>query len=448
MKQGIFISYRWIAIVIAGLTAIFWSVSIITAQPPIPHTVPAPADLEIDCLSCHQAGVADAPRLAWDHLGRSNEDCVQCHAVSGNMAVPIKHTLEGRDQCYDCHLDGSSGSPRVAGNHASYAVDTCQMCHPHEEVKVVETRDTDEGPHRLYGLDAGKTCLKCHRQQFANDDHSEMTEVAQLREWRPAKGMYLWAAYCARCHGTDGKTELFPIDTTSTTAIARSQVETEEEEEFTTEDTKSDETEAETEVEVEEAEEAATDETETEEAEEAATDETETVTVEHIPGSGLVINTPAYLGIRDDAQIMQAIMANPNNPEHIFTRVHDGPLKFDDVINIVAYIRTWGALEAKYNLPTPSFSEDVYPLIQKECGGQCHLDKQKGGWSMASYEEMMTTGENAPTIIPNDPDSSLLAQKLQNKQKIGEIMPPDSQLSSDQISIIIEWIRAGAPGDT
>ncbi|MCP5016360.1 MAG: hypothetical protein GY938_13980 [Ketobacter sp.] len=370
-KRGFYISYRWIAVVLVGLAAVAWSawsVSNITAQPPIPHAVPE--NIEVDCLSCHQAGVAGAPRLAWDHLGRANEDCQQCHAISGNLAVAIPHTLDGRDQCYDCHLDGSGGAPRVAGNHASYAVDTCQMCHPHEEVVVKETEEVDDGPHILYGLEAGKTCLNCHRKQFANNDHTEISEVSQLREWRPTKGMYLWEAYCARCHGLDGKTD--------------------------------------------------------------------------VEGSG-IINNPEYLSIHDEAHIMQAIIAHPDDPDHAFVRANGGPLKFDDVVNIGAYIRTWGELSPEYGYPTPSFSEDVYPVIEKECGGQCHLEKQKGDWSMAGYEDMMTTGANAPVIIPGDPDNSLLVQKLQNRQKEGEMMPTDRQLKPNQISLIVEWIRAGAP---
>ncbi len=379
MKRGILIPYRWIAIVAVGLLAIFWSASIITAQPPIPHAVPP--GIDIDCLSCHQAGVAGAPRLAWDHLGRSNEDCKQCHAISGNLAVAIPHTLEGRSECYDCHLDGSSGAPRVAGNHASYAIDTCQMCHPHKEIVAEEAEaeaeeEEEEGPRILYGLEAGKTCLQCHRQQFVDDNHKEVTELAQTQELKHSKAEFLLEAYCASCHGADGSTEF-----------------------------------------------------------------------EDASGANVAINSPEYLSSHDDATIMRAIINDPNDPEHAFARAYGGALKFEDVVTLGAYIRQWGELGPELGYPVPSFSEEVYPIIEKECAGQCHLEKQKGGWSMSSYEDMMTTGEHSPVIIPGDPDNSLLVQKLQNRQKEGEMMPTDRPLRSSQISLIVEWIRAGAPAD-
>lgn len=397
MRSGIFIPYRWIGIVIIGLVALFWSASNLFAQPPVPHAVPT--NIEVDCLSCHQAGVAGAPRLAWDHLGRANEDCEQCHAVSGNWAASILHTLESRSECYDCHLDGSSGAPRVAGNHASYGVDTCQMCHLHEEVVVeeVEEEEFDEGSHILWGLDAGKTCLECHRQQFVDDEH---VAIVQAKEPTEAKGYFLWDAYCSNCHGEVGMTEVFPPAQAS-------------EDEADGEDKADDEDAAENEA---------------------------------IPGTGVIVGSPEYLSSHDDATIMQAIVALPGNPEHAYSRDYGGKLKFDDVVNLGVHIRKWGEMGAELDLPIPSFSEDVYPIIEKECGGQCHLDKQKGDWSMASYEDMMTTGEHVDVnIIPGDPANSLLAQKLQNRQKIGEMMPTDRQIRSDQISLIVEWIRAGAP---
>ncbi len=382
MRPGIFIRHRWIIIVIVGLIAVFWSASNLMAQPPVPHAVPT--NIHVDCLSCHQAGVAGAPRLAWDHLGRANEDCQECHAISGNFAASIPHTLESRSECYDCHLDGSGGAPRVAGNHASYSVDTCQTCHLQGEVveEEVEEEEFDMENHILWGLDAGKTCLQCHRQQFVDEAH---VSIVQAKKPSEAKGSFLWDAYCSNCHGEDGMTEVFP-------PLA--------------------------------------------EGEEG----------EGIPGEGVIIANPEYLATHDDASIMQAIIALPGVPDHAFAREYGGKLKYDDVVALGKYIRNWGEMGPELDLPIPSFSEDVYPIIEKECGGQCHLEKQKGDFSVASYEDMMTTGEHADiNIIPGDPDRSLLAQKLQNRQKIGDMMPTDRPLRPDQISLIIEWIRAGAP---
>jgi len=389
-KHGIFISYHWIILALIGLGITFWSVSTITAQPPIPHAVPA--DIESDCLSCHQAGVAGAPRLAWDHLGRTNEDCSQCHVISGNFSRSIPHTLEGRDACYDCHLDGSGGSPQVAGNHASYEVDTCETCHPHEMIIEEVAEVEEEGPEVYWGLDTGKTCLNCHRQQNVKEEHVEIAMIAQTKELKKSLGEFLFVAHCATCHGDDGKTEGFPP-------------EAEDEEKSKP---KKDDTEVEVEIRI-------------------------------------ILNSEEYLSTHDDASIMQAVIALPGNPDHVYARAYGGRLKFDDVVNLGAYIRAWGEMGSELDYPVPSFSEDVYPIIEAECGGQCHLEKQKGGFSVENYEAIMTSGEHASeNIIPGDPNHSLLAQKLQNRQKTGDMMPTDRQLRSSDISLIIEWIRAGA----
>jgi hypothetical protein len=441
-KRGILIPYRWILMAVVLATAVFWSVSIITAQPPVPHAVPP--GLEVDCLSCHQAGVAGAPRLAWDHLGRANADCQQCHAISGNMAVGIPHTLNGRDNCYDCHLDGSGGAPKVAGNHASYGVETCQMCHPHQEIVVEEeiVEEVDEGPHILWGLDAGKTCLECHRQQFVDENHVEITEIAQTKELKESQGEFLFSAYCATCHGEDGTTEVFPVDLVNSLKEERlDELQAEAEKAAKEAEELGEEADDEESVAAEPTEDEAE---ESAEVEELTLDDIE---VEPEPGTGIIINSPEYLSLHDDATIMRAIMNYPGDEEHVFARAYGGALKFGDVVNLGSHIRAWGEIGPELGLPVPSFAEDVYPIMEKECGGQCHLDKQKGDWSIAGYEDIMATGGNAPVIIPGDPDNSLLAQKLRNTQTIGDMMPPDLRLKDTDVSLIVEWIRAGAPNN-
>ena len=79
--------------VLAGLLALFvWTASS-WAQSPIPHAVAMEGE---DCLSCHQSGLYGAPRVAWDHLGRTNEDCVICHKATGAPAGEIPHPVAGR----------------------------------------------------------------------------------------------------------------------------------------------------------------------------------------------------------------------------------------------------------------------------------------------------------------------------------------------------------------
>ena len=422
MKRGIFIPYRRIAVALVGLAAIFWSVSNITAQPPIPHAVPPGIDM--DCLSCHQAGVAEAPRLAWDHLGRSNDDCQQCHAISGNFSVPIPHDIEGQEECHDCHLDGSAGAPRVAGVHASYTVDTCQTCHPPMRIVAPEVQQA-EGQEKVtaeVGEDAGEDveaveaevevvspphtdpgCQKCHWQMAQEETHQGVAAAEML----PAdQGAALFADHCAGCHGEDGQDEAYSAEVLALKTLL----------------------------------------------DDPEADVDEEALEEMMADQGVVLNDAAYLSSQDDARVMQAIIGiDRENEQHVFAETYGGPLTWADVAAVAAYIRTWDEIGPPQPQPAggrvPNYAEDVLPIFAESCAGNCHLDKQRGDWSIENYETVMTSGKNAPVIIPGDPDNSLLAQKLQDRQDIGKQMPLKELLPPDQIDLILEWIRAGAPNN-
>lgn len=91
-----------------------------------------------------------------------------------------------------------------------------------------------------------------------------------------------------------------------------------------------------------------------------------------------------------------------------------------------------------------SFSANVLPILENRCI-DCH--GSDGGWDASSYENVMTTGDNAPVVIPGDVEGSLLAQKLLGTQEEGDPMPPPAirPLNEELIQIILDWIAAGAP---
>jgi mono/diheme cytochrome c family protein len=90
----------------------------------------------------------------------------------------------------------------------------------------------------------------------------------------------------------------------------------------------------------------------------------------------------------------------------------------------------------------PSFSDDVFPILDENCV-MCH--GSSGGWDASSYEAVMTTGDNAPVVIPGDALNSLLAEKLLGTQSEGTVMPPRGKLPDDEIQVILDWIAGGAP---
>jgi mono/diheme cytochrome c family protein len=95
-------------------------------------------------------------------------------------------------------------------------------------------------------------------------------------------------------------------------------------------------------------------------------------------------------------------------------------------------------------MPTPgggslTYQATIGPLFQTKCavchgtgGGQKELD-------LTSYAGVLKGGASGPAIVPSDPQGSLLVQKQSGEQ------PHFSQLSADELALIMDWIAAGAP---
>jgi mono/diheme cytochrome c family protein len=89
-----------------------------------------------------------------------------------------------------------------------------------------------------------------------------------------------------------------------------------------------------------------------------------------------------------------------------------------------------------------TFEGAVAPIFGQHCAG-CH--GTQGGWDAGTLESVLTTGDNAPVVVPGDADASLLAQKIQGIQTVGVQMPPGALMSAEEIATVIDWINAGAP---
>jgi mono/diheme cytochrome c family protein len=150
-----------------------------------------------------------------------------------------------------------------------------------------------------------------------------------------------------------------------------------------------------------------------------------------------------------------------NNDQQLFDTISRGHkatamigwgeiLSTEQIQQLVSFIRTLESTEVQPDTgagptPTPgavSFTTDVAPIFKAKCV-ICH--GTLGGWDGSNYEAVMTSGNNAPVVIPGDLHGSLLAQKLLGTQTFGDIMPPGGKLSDDEIQIILDWIELGAP---
>ena len=135
---------------------------------------------------------------------------------------------------------------------------------------------------------------------------------------------------------------------------------------------------------------------------------------------------------------------------------YGGALTDPDIKAIADFIQAWyippeaeGAggeadAAALAAITNPSFANDVKPIMAKRCAS-CHGTRKKGGYSVADYTAVMTTGDNAPVILAGDAANSILVQMLRGiKTDAGGQMPPSRPLKEEQIQLIERWVNQGA----
>jgi len=90
------------------------------------------------------------------------------------------------------------------------------------------------------------------------------------------------------------------------------------------------------------------------------------------------------------------------------------------------------------------FESKVRPLLAENCQS-CHGEKkQKGGLRLDSAEAIRKGGKDGPILVPGKPEESKIITAISYQDKDLQ-MPPDDRLSAQQVSILTEWVRMGAP---
>ena len=176
-----------------------------------------------------------------------------------------------------------------------------------------------------------------------------------------------------------------------------------------------------------------------------------------LPGDIILpISTAEYLKARTDETLRNIIsQGQPNIGMSPFGDENGGPLDSDQIDAIVAYIRGWESNPPVDELPDypevgggsvttggTGFSGQILPIFEARCVVCHNSDKSEGDWDATSYDAVMSSGENAPVIIPGDVENSLLAQYLLGTN--GRFMPPLGSMDEGDIQAILDWIAAGA----
>ena len=91
------------------------------------------------------------------------------------------------------------------------------------------------------------------------------------------------------------------------------------------------------------------------------------------------------------------------------------------------------------------FDKKINPILQKECY-KCHggRDKLKGELRLTSRAGILQGGESGAALNFNKPEESLLLTMLSWKDENHE-MPPNEKLPDDQIALLTQWVKLGAP---
>ena len=88
------------------------------------------------------------------------------------------------------------------------------------------------------------------------------------------------------------------------------------------------------------------------------------------------------------------------------------------------------------------FEKEIRPILVEHCH-KCHgPSKQMAGLRLDSLQAALKGGESGPALVPGKPDDSPLVRVL--KPSAEKRMPPKSPLQDRQITLMEEWVRAGA----
>ena len=92
------------------------------------------------------------------------------------------------------------------------------------------------------------------------------------------------------------------------------------------------------------------------------------------------------------------------------------------------------------------FEEKVRPVLVAHCY-ECHSEEageRKGGLWLDRKEGWAHGGDAGPSLVPGDPDESLLVESIRYTDADLQ-MPPKSRMSAPEVKILEAWVAMGAP---
>ncbi|MBL6705096.1 MAG: DUF1553 domain-containing protein [Planctomycetaceae bacterium] len=103
--------------------------------------------------------------------------------------------------------------------------------------------------------------------------------------------------------------------------------------------------------------------------------------------------------------------------------------------------RAVAASKAADTSQSEHFYGKVLPILREHCF-RCHGEKDKGGLKLDSREAALKAGDSEiPAVVPGDLDASELIVRVRS----GDMPPTEEGLPGDQIALLEQWVKDGAP---
>src|SRR5688572_32011097 len=117
------------------------------------------------------------------------------------------------------------------------------------------------------------------------------------------------------------------------------------------------------------------------------------------------------------------------------------PRQLLSLLTVTALFALAGTLRAETAKPDPAgiefFEKHVRPVLVESCYS-CHsadAKKLKGSLHLDSKPAILKGGDTGPSIVPGDPDNSLLVKAIRYTNEDLQ-MPPKEKLSAEKIAAI------------
>lgn len=101
--------------------------------------------------------------------------------------------------------------------------------------------------------------------------------------------------------------------------------------------------------------------------------------------------------------------------------------------------------------PEVSFAKEILPLLKRNCIA-CHREGEaEGGLSAETVKDLLTGGDNGPSLVAGKADESLLVERILADED-ERMPPPDNAVDAkpftpEQIELLKRWISQGAKSD-